>query len=270
MTLSRLTRFGLVTSVAALVALTPTAAATEPSAEEIVSRSLDAFYYAGDDMQARVSMVLVNPQGKKRLRELTMLRRNFGASGDQRYFVFFHAPADVNGMTFMVWKYPAKEDDRWIFIPAVKLVRRIAANDKRSSFVGSDFTYEDVSGRDVGDETHELLRSEELDGRPCFVVESRPKESTDYARRVSWIDRERWVPLKEEYFDAREEPVRLFTADEVEEIGGRWTTTRRTMRNLQTGHSTEVTFQEISYDVGLDEDLFTERYLRQPPRKWIR
>jgi len=258
-----------VTWALALAVLTPAGEAAEPAAGEIVSRSLDAFYYAGNDMRARVAMLLVNPQGKKRERELTMLRRNFGPSGDQRYFVFFHAPADVRGVTFMVWKDPTKEDDRWIFIPSVKLVRRIAANDKRSSFVGSDFTYEDVSGRDAGDEAHELLRSGELDGRPCFVVESRPVASADYARRVSWIDRERWVPLKEEYFDAREEPVRVFTADEVEEIGGHWTVTRRTMRNLQTGHYTEVGFEEIAYDVGLDEDLFTERYLRQPPRQWI-
>lgn len=245
-------------------------AAEEPAAGEIAARSLEAFYYPGADMQARISMVLFNPQGKQRRRDLTMLRKDFGTSGDQRYFIFFHAPTDVKGMTFMVWKYPAKEDDRWIFIPAVNLVRRIAANDKRSSFVGSDFTYEDLSGRDVEDEAHELLRSEDLEGRPCFVLESRPKTTAGYVRRVSWIDQERWVPLKEEYFDARDQQVRVFTANEVAEIGGHWTVTKRTMRNLQTDHYSTVVFEEIAYDVGLEENLFTERYLRQPPRKWIR
>ena len=262
-------RLRLAMIMVALPGLLPPVAGAQPSPEEIASRSLQAFYYSGDDMRVRISMALINSQGRTRRREMTMLRRNFGTDGDQRYFIFFSAPADVRGMTFMVWKYPSRDDDRWIFIPSVKMVRRIAANDSRSSFVGSDFTYEDVSGRDVGDEDHRLLRTEELDGRPTFVLESRPRRTADYARRVSWIDRERWLVLKEEYFDARGERVRVFTADEVLEIGGHWTVTRRTMKNLQSDHRTEVTFADVGYDVGLEEGLFTERYLRNPPRKWF-
>ncbi len=254
----------------ALLVLTPAAAGAQPSAAEIAERSLEAFYYAGDDMRVRVSMALINPQGKTRRREMTMLRKNFGSEGDQRYFLFFHAPPDVKGMTFMVWKDPAREDDRWIFIPSLKLVQRIAANDKRSSFVGSDFTHEDVSGRDVGDETHTLLRSEAMEGRRCYVLESRPEGRADYARRVSWIDEERWLPLREEYFDARGEKVRVFSSDEVEQVSGHWTVTKRTMSNLQTGHHTEVVYEEAAYDVGIEDSLFTERRLRQPPRRWIR
>ncbi len=253
-----------------LAGLAPGLASAQPSPEEIANQSLQAFYYAADDMRARVSMTLINSQGRQRERELVMLRRDIGTSGDQRYFVYFHEPADVRGMTFMVWKVPDKDDDRWIFIPSINMVRRIAANDKRSSFVGSDFTYEDISGRSVADETHRLLRTESLGERPCFVLESTPNSSSDYARRVSWIDKERWLPLKEEYFDTREKQVRAFTADEVREVDGHWTVTRRTMKNLQTGHRTEVEFTEISFDVGLDESLFTERYLRRPPRTWIR
>lgn len=244
---------------------------SEPTGEEIARRSLEAFYYAGNDMRARISMKLVNSEGNVRSRELTMLRLNLGrAGGDQRYYLYFHAPADVKGATFMVWKYPAKEDDRWIFIPAVKAVRRIAADDKRSSFVGSDFTYEDVSGRDLDEETHALLRKEDFGGRPAYVLESRPKTPLDYVRRVSWIDRERWVPLKEEYYNARNELIRVFTADSVKQAGKHWTVTARVMRNLQTGHRTEVAFQEVEYGVGLSQEVFTERYLRDPPRQWIK
>ncbi|OFV84122.1 MAG: hypothetical protein A2W26_11765, partial [Acidobacteria bacterium RBG_16_64_8] len=225
----------------------------QPPAAEIAKRSLDAFYAAGGDMRVRVSMALINRQGGERRRELTMLRKNMGSAGDQRYFMYFHAPPDVKGMTFLVWKYPTKDDGRWIYIPALKLVRRIAASDRRSSFVGSDFTYEDVSGRDVSDETHTLLRSESLDDRPCYVLDNRPVERADYARRVSWIDSERWIPLKEEYFDSHGRKIREFTADRVEEIGKHWTVTHRTMRNLQTGQRTEVTFQGVSYDQGLPD-----------------
>ena len=83
-----------------------------------------------------------------------MLRKNYGeAGGEQKFFMYFFQPADVKDMTFMVYKYPAKDDDRWLFVPAINMVRRIAAQDKTSSFVGSDFTYEDVSGRDLHDDT---------------------------------------------------------------------------------------------------------------------
>ncbi len=254
----------------ALFAAAAGPAVAQPTAEEIVARSLETFYYAGEDQRARVTMRLINPQGKERRREMTVLRKNLGSGGEQRYYIYFHTPADVKGTTFMVWKYPAREDDRWIFIPAIKLVRRIAADDKRSSFVGSDFTYEDVSGRELKDETHNLLGEEDLDGRPVYRIESVPKAKVDYVRRLSWIDRERGLPLKEEYYDVRGELLRTFTADEVREVDGHWTATRRTMRVAQSGHRTEVVYEAVSYDVGLGEALFSERYLRRPPRQWIR
>jgi len=253
-----------------LAAISLPARAADLSADEIVKRSLEAFYSAGADMRAKVRMQLINPQGNIRSREMTMLRLNLGKSGDQRYYIYFHAPADVKGTSFMVWKYPAKDSDRWIYVPALKLVKRIAADDKRSSFVGSDFTYEDISGRNVEDETHGVVRQEDLNGRPIYVVESKPKAPVDYSRRVSWIDRERWLPLKEEYFDARNEPLRTFTADKVEQTGKYWTVTARGMKNLQSGHRTEVVFQEVRYDVGLRPDIFTERYLRDAPAQWVR
>ena len=260
----------IVLSLLAATACAAPARAADPSAEEIVKRSLESFYYAGIDMRARVSMKLINAQGKVREREMTMLRLNLGKSGNQRYYIYFHAPADVKGTSFLVWKYPAKEDDRWIYVPALKLVKRIAADDKRSSFVGSDFTYEDVSGRDLEDETHVLLRTEDLAGRPAYVVESKPRAPSDYSRRLSWIDAERWLPLKEEYFDARNEPLRSFTADKVEQIGKQWTVTVRSMKNLQSGHRTEVVFRETEYGVQLKQDIFTERYLRDAPAQWVR
>ena len=163
----------------------------ELDAAAIIERSLGAYYYAGDDMKARVTMELIGDDGGTRSRTMTMLRWNEAAEGNQKYFVYFHEPGDVRRMTFMVWKNIGQDDDRWIYIPAVDLIRRIAADDSRSSFVGSDFTYEDVSGREVIADSHTLLREEDLEGRPCFVVESAPLDSAQYTRRVSWIDRTR-------------------------------------------------------------------------------
>jgi hypothetical protein len=233
-----------------------------------------AFYYQGADMKARVVMELVDSRGRVRKRVLTMLRMNEPEGGKQRYFMYFHEPGDVRGMTFMVWKDPREEDLRWIYVPAVDLVKRIAAEDSRSSFVGSDFTYEDVSGRDVGADAHRLLREEELQGRACYVVESVPREKAEYTRKLTWVDKENFLPLREEYYDTQGELFRVFTADRVEvvttEKGAAYPTVMvRTMANLKRDHRTVVTFETVAYDLGMELGDFSERNLRRPPRAWI-
>lgn len=239
--------------------------AQTPTGEEVIQKELATFYQAGKDFQAKVAMRLVNAQGSQRERAMNMWRVNAGAGGDQRYLITFDAPADVRGMGFLVWKYAKKEDDRWLYFPALKAVKRVAADDKRSSFVGSDFTYEDISGRDLDEEQHQLVKQENVGDRPAYVVESKPKAAATYAKRLSWVDRERWVPLKEEYFDAEGKLQRSFKADKVEEIGGHWTVTARSMLNALTGHRTEVVFKSVRYDAGLSDEMFAERSLRNPP-----
>ena len=263
----------IATQVVAVVGLgiTPTMAwAQAPSAKEIVARSQEAFLAPGDDMSARVTMRLINKAGRERVREMTMLRKDL-EDGDQKYFMYFHEPADVRDMTFMVWKFEGRDDDRWLFVPAISLVRRVAANDSRSSFVGSDFTYEDVSGRDVDADTHTLVREDDLDGTAVYVVESVPlDDGLEYQRKVTWIDKASFLSLKEEYYDGRGDLYRTYTADAVADVGGYQTVTHRTMTDLAKEHRTEVVFENVEYDVGLEEDLFTERSLRRPPNKWIR
>lgn len=247
----------------------------ELSATEIVRRCQLAFYYAADDMKARVTMELITRDGGRRTRVLTMARRDQEEGGVQKYFIYFHEPGDVRGMTFLVWKYPDREDDRWIFVPAVDLIRRISADDKRSSFVGSDFTYEDISGRDVSSDEHTLLREERLDKRMCYVIQSVPHQAVEYSKRVSWVDRETFLPLREEYYDVQHELHRVFTADRVEDIpAGAMeripTVVKRTMKNVKTGHRTEVTMNLTSYNLALKDGDFSERGMRKPPASWIR
>jgi hypothetical protein len=245
---------------------------------EIMEKEQQAFYSPGKDMKAEIRMELITAAGEKRIRVLTMLRWNDPKSKDQKYFLYFREPSDVRGMTFMVWKYSLKESDRWIYVPAIDLVRRIAARDARSSFVGSDFTYEDISGRNIAADTHTLIREEKVGDRDCYVVESVPKQSIDYVKRISWIDKLTFLPLKEEYYDVQNQLARVFTADKIEDIAapegaGRKsfpTAVKRTMKNLKTGHRTEVTLASVSYNDGLQDNIFTERYLRNPPERWIK
>jgi outer membrane lipoprotein-sorting protein len=255
----------------ALLALASQGAA-QPAAEQIMTKAHLAMYYQGDDMRARVIMRLVSQGGGERIRELTMTRRDLQEGGEQRYFIYFHRPPDVRDMTFLIWKYPGRDDDRWLYVPALKLVRRIAARDKRSSFAGSDFSYEDVSGREPEEDTHRLLRQEPLADRAAYVVESVPKDpqSVDFGRKLSWIDEATWLPLKEEYYDHRGTLARVFTAGELREVQGFWTITTRVMKNVQTGHRTEVVLEDVRYDQNLSPDLFSQRALRAPPAPLIR
>lgn len=241
------------------------------TADEVMKKSQAAFLYPGKDFKARVMMKLVSKGGQERVREMTMLRKNFGETGgDQKYFIYFFQPADVKDMTFMVYKYPKKDDDRWLFVPAISMVRRIAAQDKRSSFVGSDFTYEDVSGRDIEDDTHAISKEEKIGNNNCFVVKSTPKTGdVDYSYKLSWIDKATSLPIKEEYYDKRGDLYKTFTADEIKDVKSLPTITKRTMKNLQSGHMTEVTYIKVDYNLNIEDSLFTERFLKQPPKKWI-
>jgi len=247
------------------------------SAVDIMERSHNAYYYAGTDAKGRLLMELIDPDGGKRVRDMTMLRRNQEEGGAQKYFMYFHEPGDVRRLTFMIWKYLSRDDDRWIYVPAIDLIRQIAAEDKYSSFVGSDFSHEDVSGRDVAEDTHAILREEKLGDRDVIVIESAPRDEAAFSRRISWIDKENHLPLQEEYYDAQNKLQRVFTADVIENItvgeGGEKhvypTIMKRTMKNVRTGHRTEVTVMSVSYDLGLEDADFTERRMRRPPRNWI-
>jgi outer membrane lipoprotein-sorting protein len=260
-------------TLSAMVFLAAVAFAMEAqalSAKETMEKSQEAFYYQGEDFRARVVMKLINREGGERVREMTMLRKDYPA-GEQKYFIYFFRPVDVRDMAFMVFKHPGRDDERWLFVPAINMVRRIAAEDKKSSFVGSDFTYEDVSGRDVADDSHEFLRQEDVGGRKALLIKSTPKAGDmDYAYRLSWVDAENFLPLKEEYRDGRDELIRTFTADEIREVKGLPTVMKRTMMDARSGHRTEVTFLDADYNTGVKDDLFSERYLRRPPMRWIR
>ncbi|MBI2219118.1 MAG: outer membrane lipoprotein-sorting protein [Candidatus Rokubacteria bacterium] len=261
---------GLAPALAALALAI--AAPAQPSADEVMAKAHLAMFYPGEDLRARVTMRLISRNGGERVRELTMTRRDLRDGGEQRYFIYFHRPPDVRDMTFLVWKYPGRDDDRWLYVPALKLVRRIAANDKRSSFAGSDFSYEDVSGREPEEDAHKLVREERVGERAAYVIESVPKDpaSVDFSRKLSWIDTATWLPLKEEYYDRRGELSRVFTAEELKEVQGFWTVVKRVVKNVQTGHRTEAVLDGVRYDQKLAPDLFGERALRAPPAQLVR
>lgn len=239
------------------------------TADEIIEKSNIAYYYTADDGKARAKMKIIDSRGRERYREMTILRKDIKDGGRQNYYVFFHEPADVRKMVFMVWKQAEGDDDRWLYIPAIDLVKRIATSDKRSSFAGGVFTYEDVSGRRTSDDTHELVREEKIDGKDSYVIKNTPKDTevVEFSYYISWIDKATFLPIKGEYFDKQGKLYRTITVDEIKIIDGHPTAVKGTGKNLETGLSTTIEFVDVKYDIGLKESTFAERYLRRPPRE---
>jgi outer membrane lipoprotein-sorting protein len=243
-------------------------AAAEPTVDEIVAKANHMGYYQGKDGSARATMVVTDSQGRTRTRELTILKLNVQDGGDQKYFVYFHKPNDVRGMTYIVWKHLGKDDDRWLYLPAMDLVRRVAASDKRSSFAGTNFLYEDISGRSVDLDVHELAGTTEK----SYQVKSTPKDpgAVEFSYYVVEIDKENFLPMKAQYYDKEGKMYRVIEALEVRDLQGYPTITQMKASDLNSGGSTVTSFAEVKYDIGVTDEIFTERYLRNPPTQWIK
>jgi outer membrane lipoprotein-sorting protein len=168
----------------------------------------------------------------------------------------------------MVWKNMGKDDDRWLYLPALDLVKRIAASDERTSFVGSHFFYEDVSGRGINEDKHELL--EETNN--YYVMKSTPKKPGDveFAYYKNWIHKTSFLPVKTEYYDKAGKVYRTYEASKVENISGFPTVVQSKISDSRIGGETIMKYNEVKYDVGTPDDIFTERYLRTPPRAQLR
>jgi len=176
--------------------------------------------------------------------------------------VYFNKPSDVRKMVYLVHKHVGNDDDRWLYMPAIDRINRIAAGDKRTSFAGSDFLYEDVSGRGLDEDVHELVQTTDTQ----YVVKNTPKQqdAVEFSYYNVAIDRNSFVPMKMEFFDKTSRLYRTIESKTVEVIGGFPTVTLSVVKALKTGSQTEMRFEKVKYNMKL-KDVFQERYLRRAP-----
>ena len=247
--------------------------------DEIVQKANYMALYQGADMKGKVTMKITDKQGRIRERKFNMLRKNDdGKDQNQKFYTYFQSPADVRKMAFMVHKHAEleKDDDRWLYMPGLDLVKRIAAGDKRTSFAGSDFLYEDISGRSPEEDIHELIETTE----DHYIIKNVPKNpgSVEFEYYIAVIEKSNFLPVKMEFFKKGERLYRVIQNMKIENIpskkDGRQVTystvTVSVAKDLDSGGSTEMTFSSIKYNIGLKDNLFTERYLRRPPREAVR
>jgi len=243
-------------------------AQTLSDADDIVVRANLASYYAGQDGRSEARMIIRDAQDREQRRQFTVLRRNVELGGDQDFLVVFSQPSGVRGTGYLVKKHVDADDDRWLYLPGLDLVKRVSAGDRRTSFVGAHYFYEDVSGRSPNEDSHEFLETTE----EHYVLRHVPKNTSDveFSSFTTWIDRGTFLPMKIEYTSPSGDLYRQVEVLEVQEIGGHATVTKSRVNALTSGGHTDMEFRFIAYDMGIPASAFTERALRNPPRAWLK
>lgn len=234
---------------------------------------------AGRDLRMRLRMRLFDRQGRARERALTLLAIKGGPGrpvpGD-RSLIRFAEPADIRGTAFLVWEQPGiagsprGDDERFLYLPALGRVRRIAASETQESFVGSDFTYEDIGGRRLDDYTYALLDdSSSWTGPggvivPAFRLELRHKDrAARFPRVVSLVRKDAFVVVHADIHNRRDDIQKTFDATRVELVQGHWTVMDMVMADAAQQTRTELTVEQVAYDVGLKPDDFSRRELER-------
>jgi len=215
----------------------------------------------GDDQTSVLTMTLTNKSGQTRVRKIKQYSKDLGDI--DKSIMFFMSPADVKNTSFMNWSYDSdKSDDQWIYLPALKKVKRISSDSKSDYFMGSDFTYDDLGDRKLDADVHKLLREETIDGHACYVVESVSKdEDYIYSKTITWVRKDNFVGLKKEFYDEDAELLKVLTIKKVEKIEGFWVITHSEMKNVQNNHKTTIKLSNISINTGVPASKFSERMM---------
>ena len=211
-------------------------------------------------------MVLKNRHGDSSTRELSIqsLEMNEPGLGD-RSLTVFSSPRDVDGTAFLSHTKITEPDDQWLYLPALKRVKRISSSNKSGPFVGSEFAFEDLTSQEVEKYTYKYLRDETFDGNACFVVERYPVyENSGYTRQIVWIDQAEYRPMKIEFYDRKDALLKTLIFEDYRQYKDRyWRAHTLNMKNHQSGKSTELKFEEFQFDTGVSEAAFTSARLKQ-------
>ena len=223
----------------------------------------------GAQVTRKLSMKMVDKRGKQRVRETLSYRKYFG--NEKRTVLFYQSPRNVKDTGFLTYDYPEldRDDDQWLYLPALRKARRISASDRGDYFLGTDFSYEDIKKEgktELTDYHFETQRREILDGREVFVIESIPvsdeaAKELGYGKVVVWVDSNYWVVVKAEYWDVKLNKLKTLRTKDIREVDGILTRHYLEVDNHKTGHHTEFVFSDVDYNTPVKDSLFTRQSL---------
>ncbi|MEO1083404.1 MAG: outer membrane lipoprotein-sorting protein [Acidobacteriota bacterium] len=209
------------------------------------------------DSRAKLTMVLRNAHGETSTRELRNRTLEQVDDGDKSVVIFDH-PRDVKGTAFLTFSHIDGDDDQWLYLPALKRVKRISSSNKSGPFMGSEFAYEDISSQEVAEYTYRYLRDEEIRGQESYVVERIPTHpKSGYQRQEVWFDRAELRPLKTVFYDRKGDLLKTLEQLDFElHLDRYWRPAKMTMVNHQTGKSTELQWSDYAFRNGFTESDF--------------
>lgn len=243
---------------ATLIAGTTAAPAQSPEEKGLaIVTTADTRDAGWQDISADVVMTLRNSRGDESKRFLRMRSLEKDDDGD-RSLVIFDEPMDVKGTALLTHAHKTGEDDQWLYLPALKRVKRIAGANKSGPFMGSEFAYEDLTSPQIEKYQYKYLRDETLDGMACYVIERVPEDKhSGYSRQIIWLDQAEYRLLKTEFYDRRGDLLKTLAISGFQQYLDRyWRAERFSMENHQTGKSTEILWKNITFRQGLTDRDF--------------
>ena len=230
----------------------------------VIAKKADELDTGWGDQQQELEMILRNKQGQESRRKIHGKTLEVIGDGDKSLIVF-DSPADVKGTAFLSFTHATKPDDQWLYLPALKRVKRIASKNKPGPLMGSEFAFEDMSSQEVAKYTYKWLRDEKLDGKDVYVIERYPVDKySGYTRQIVWGDKIMYQPLKVEFYDRKNSLLKTLTFHGYMQYLGRyWRPERLVMVNHQNGKSTELIFRNYKFNNGFTDRDFDRNSLKR-------
>ncbi len=216
------------------------------------------------DIKTELFMVLRNRQGQESKRRMRSKILEVDGDGDKSLIVFDH-PRDIKNTAFLSYTHALKADDQWLYLPALKRVKRISSNNKSGPFMGSEFAYEDISSQEVEKYTYKFIKDDKVNGRDAFVIERYPVyKHSGYTRTVVWVDKEMYQALKTVFYDRKDSLLKeLVLNDYKQYLGKYWRPSKMTMVNKQNGKSTDLEYKGYEFNTGLKDSDFNRNTLKR-------
>lgn len=249
----------------ATIQAAPVSAETAESKGLAIALEADRRDNGWNDSESSLTMILRNRHGDESRREIRGKSLEVMDDGDKTLTIF-DTPKDIKGTAFLNFTHKVGDDDQWLYLPALKRVKRIASRNKSGSFLGSEFAYEDIASQEIEKYGYKWLRDEVYLGMECFVVESYPvdKKYSGYTRLVSWVDKEQYRRWKTEFFDRKKSHLKTLTLVGYKQyLGQYWRPDEMNMVNHQNGKSTQLIWESYQFRTGLTESDFTKNSLKR-------
>jgi outer membrane lipoprotein-sorting protein len=249
--------------------LAPAAHAGQPDLNDIVARSLAVNKVV--DSTSNATFTLINKEGQQRVRKTYGVSKLEPNGHDNMRMTRFLEPGDIKGTVSLLKEHSAGDDDMWIYLPALKKVRRLVSSNKKDSFVGTDFSYGDVIGHKVADWNYKLVKEEPVDGADCYLIEATPRsddvrDNSGYSRRQIWIRKDNYYAIRGEMWDEAGQPYKKFHMTDVKEVDParhKWQAMTMEAEDLQTGHKTIISFENYKANQKVPDAFFTTRYMEK-------